>query len=104
MVKMLDTAYKLKLIEADPDDFNSVPTWINVKAFRCAYRSISASENVRAGRDAGNTGLRLYYDPRYVAFALGDRVRVNSKDYDILYIPERSPSVTVDFIDTKAVQ
>ena len=104
MVKMLDTAYRLKLVPADPDDFNSVPTWQNVREFRCAYRSISASENVRAGRDAGNTGLRIFYDPRMVSFDLGDKVKVNGKDYDIMYIPERSNAVTVTYIDTKAVQ
>ena len=104
MVKMLDTAYRLKLVPADPDDFNSVPTWQNVRAFRCAYRSITSSESVRAGRDAGNTGLRIFYDPRMVSFDMGDKVRVNGNDYDIIFPPIRSCPVVVDFIDTKAVQ
>jgi len=39
-----------------------------------------------------------------VSFDLGDKVRVNGKDYDIMYIPERSHSVTATYIDTKAVQ
>jgi hypothetical protein len=104
MIQLNRTASKLKMVSADPDNFNSVATWKPVGSFKCAYRAITSNENVRAGRDAGNTGLRIFFDPRRISFALGDKVSVDKKEYSILFVPPTSIGDSISCIDTKAVQ
>lgn len=104
MIEMRTTAYRLKYTSANPAVFGSVATYTADKQFKCAYRSITASENVRAGRNASNAGLRVFYFPKFVTFATGDRVRISGKDYDIIFpLVESSPS-QMTYIDTKALQ
>lgn len=104
MIEMRTTAYRLKYTAANPAVFGSVATYTADKQFKCAYRSISASENVRAGRNASNAGLRIFYFPKFVTFSTGDRVRIGGKDYDIIYPPMQSSPSQMTYIDTKALQ
>jgi len=104
MTDLKESATKLKYTAKDPKVLSSKPTYTDERAFKCAYRSISASENVRAGRDAGNTGKRFYYFTRLVSFNLGDRIRHNGLVYDIVYIPDMSGKLVISYVDTKAVQ
>lgn len=97
------TAYRLKFTAGDPETMTS-DTWLKDKSFRCSYRQTSSSESVRAGRDAMNTGKRVYYFTRYISFGDGDRVELDGKEYKILYIPEDSMAQQIAYIDVVAIQ
>lgn len=101
---MQDPAQKYRFVPRDPDTWGSVDTWTFERAFRCQVRSISASENVRSGRDAGNTGKRFWYFPRFVSFSLGDRIKYDGKDYQIISIPDTSNPAPAAYVDTRAIQ
>jgi len=104
MNELKETAVKLKYTAKDPKTLSSKATYTDERTIKIAQRSISASENIRAGRDAGNTGKRFYYYPRLVSFALGDKIRHDGLLYDIVYIPSTSAYMPVSYVDTKAVQ
>lgn len=104
MIRLDDTADRYKYTAANPQTFGSKATYTKDKTFKCLYRSNTASENVRAGRDAtGETG-KFYYYPRYVSFAMGDRILYKGAYYDILYIPSMTAPKLIDYIDVKAQQ
>ncbi len=104
MTDLKDTATKLKYTAKNNQSLNSKPSYADERTFKTCFRSISASENVRAGRDAGNTSKRFYYFTRLVSFNLGDRIRHNGLVYDIVYIPDTSGNLVISYVDTKAVQ
>ncbi len=104
MNQLRDTAYKMRYVPADPKTFGTLPTFVQERSFKCSYRSMAAAENVRAGRDAGNTGLRIFYFPRYVSFSIADQIKIGDVLYDIIYIPAGSMYKNIDYIDTKAQQ
>ena len=104
MNELKESAVKLKYTPKDPKVLSSVATYTDERTFKTAQRSISAAENVRAGRNAGNTGKRFYYYTRLVSFNLGDRIRHNGLLYDIVYIPDSSVNLAINYVDTKALQ
>ncbi len=94
----------MKYTKADPKVFGSKPSYSQERLFKCGFRSINASENVRAGRDAGNTGKRFYFFPRYVTFDLNDRIVFESKTYEIISVQDCQESLSIAYVDTKAQQ
>ena len=98
------TATKMKYTAAVPSVPGSKATWAAERSFRTNHREISAQENVRAGRVASGKGKRFFYYAARVSFAYGDRVLFDGLTYEIMYIPDQSHSVAINYVDTKAVQ
>jgi len=112
------TAYKMKYTPANPAIPGSKATYAQERSFRCNHREISAQESVKAGRLATNKGKRFFYFPARVRFAYGDRISIveqvangttnaleaKNVDYEIMYIPDQGHSVSINYVDTKALQ
>ena len=80
-------ANKLKLTPGDPAAMNPadrVEGYRQSARFRCDYRPITAAQQVRAGRDSAERGLRVYYRGRDVSLSNGDRLLIDGKTWSVI--------------------
>lgn len=103
MNEMNKTGYRLSFTAGDEETMTS-DSWAKTGSFRCSCRQSPSSESVRAGRDAMNTGKRVYYFTRYITFYDGDRLELDGIVYKIVYIPQDAMVQAISYIDVVALQ
>ena len=96
-----DLAFKKQFSPADPAVFGSVDTYATTQSFRCQWRAISAEQQIRAGRDSAERGIRLWYRPYGIELVTGDRVAVNGVDYDVVYAQPVKSRTAIVYVDCK---
>ena len=98
-----DLAFKKKYTPADPSVFGSVASYAIVKSFKCAWRAVTAEQQIRAGRDSEEKAIRIWYRPIDVELSNGDRVALSGVDYDIFYVDPPRTRTGIVFADCKVV-
>ncbi len=94
-------AYKQQFSPSDPEVFGDTDSYYTTHAFRCAWRATAAEQQVRAGRDSNERGIRLWYRPFGVELSQGDRVAVAGRDYDIVYAQPVKSRTELVYADCK---
>ena len=97
------SAFRWKRVPPTASLWGSEEAFIRDKHFLCSFRAIGSAETVRAGRDAKNTEIRLFYDPRFISFVNQDRIEVAGEFYDVISVPPKSYSSVESYVDAKAV-
>jgi hypothetical protein len=102
MTALRSKGFKWKYVPPADDAFATEATYERDGSFPCAFRSALAYENVRAGRDAQDRTLRVWFESTRIRFTLSDRIELNGELYDIVYIPDHSYSAGRVYVDVKA--
>ena len=69
----------------EPEEFGEAPTWKTVRAFKCDWRPTSAEQNIRAGRENAQRGVRIFYRPVSVRVDVDCRVVLDGREYEVVY-------------------
>ena len=80
-------ANNLKLTPGDPtamDPADREESYQQSARFRCAYRPITAPQQVRAGRDSAERGIRVFYRGRDVSLSNGDRLLIDGRKWSVI--------------------
>jgi hypothetical protein len=104
MNRLNKSAYRMRFTPANPAVFGSVDSYTKDKYFWCAYRTKTAAQLVREGKDSEERQMRVEYYPRYVSFTVGDRVLIDGRTYDVVYVPDYSSVSQVACFDCKELQ
>lgn len=93
----------LKYVAATPSVFGSVESWVDGRTFNCSWNRNSSERNVRAGRDSDEVIISLYYYPATVKINIQDRIELNNRIYDILYLHDDSSLDDENMLELKAL-
>ena len=96
-----DLAFKKQFSPADPAVWGDEDSYDTTQSFRCQWRAISAEQQIRAGRDSAERGIRLWYRPYGMQLVTGDRVSVNGSDYDVVYAQPVKSRTAIVYVDCK---
>lgn len=102
-MRFTEVAYKLKFSPGDPAVFGSSDSYDVSQAFRCDWRPITAEQQIRAGRDSAEKGIRIYYRPMGIELSNGDRIRVRGKEYSVVYADMKRTNTGIIYVDAKEV-
>jgi hypothetical protein len=100
MIDLNTKAVKLEFVTRNPDIWDSVDSWKATVKFYCAYSSITTEMQVRAGRDSGEKGLRVWY--KDVELKAGDRLKIIGSQWLVVYSDDSSSS-GIKYCDVKEV-
>ncbi|MBA4274019.1 MAG: hypothetical protein C0436_00035 [Alphaproteobacteria bacterium] len=100
MIDLSTKAVKLRFTPRDPEQWGSVDSWMAAKKFYCGYATLSSEQQVRAGRDSAERGLRVWY--RDITLASGDRLRIGGNEWLVVYVDEQGDVSGVQYCDVKA--
>ena len=98
---LTDLAYKQQFSPADPAVFGDTDSYYTTQAFRCNWRATAAEQQVRAGRDSTERGIRLWYRPFGIQLVQGDMVNVAGRDYDVVYAQPPKSRTELVYVDCK---
>ena len=91
---------KLKFTPRDPAVWGSVDTWTPGRSYQASISKLTAEMQVRAGRDSAQEGYRVWSK---LVVATGDRVKIDGKDYLVVYSLGDSSGSRDSYCDVKAV-
>lgn len=102
-MRLTDLAFKKQFTAGDPAVFGSTDSYDATQSFRCAWRPITAEQQIRAGRDSAEKGIRVFYRPYGMELVNGDRVALAGVDYDVIYADPPKTRTGIVYVDCKAV-
>lgn len=80
---------KLRLVPGDPTAFNPADRqdkWVSDKKVYMEMHRLPGIEMVKHGKNAEQVMFRLHYWPRQVQLNVADRLLINGKQYNIMYV------------------
>ena len=86
-MRLTYVAKKQELVPGDPtalDPADREESYQQSAVFRCEYRPITAPQQVRAGRDSAERGIRVIYRGRDVSLSNGDRVLIDGRTWSVI--------------------
>jgi head-tail adaptor len=92
---------KLTFTPRNPAVWGSVDTWTPGRSYQASISKLTAEMQVRAGRDSAQEGYRVWSK---IQVSTGDRVKIDGKDYLVVYALGDSSGSRDSYCDVKAVE